>query len=274
MVQPAIARLALLVMVIVLVPSGADAAAPLFAEPMHLTREVADPISGSTSKIDEYCFGNRVVSLRGTEPSIADDEKGELTEIDRTKGTYSVTSFDAIARALPEASSGAAKKIENQRAPELTDLGVRPVGARGGRAFESRIESPGASRKVEVVVDEQLKLSREGIEVLIGAAFPLRRSPEHDITIAASGRDRASGKVGPGFARDHALPLEQTVTWEIDGDTLRVENRIVRVGNELPPPDLIAIPPGATLVESDLVLRKKMLEELDRLPSANPAARP
>ncbi|MGK2860044.1 MAG: hypothetical protein ACSLFQ_22840, partial [Thermoanaerobaculia bacterium] len=79
---------------------------------------------------------------------------------------------------------------------------------------------------------------------------------------------------GSGLANDHALPLEQTVTWEIDGESLRVENRIVRVGNELPPHDLIAIPPGAQLVESDIVLRRKMLDDLDRLPSASPTSTP
>lgn len=270
MVQPALPRLVLLIL-IVLVPLGAEAAGPLFTEPMHLTREVADPISGSTSKIEEYCLGSRVISIRDTKTSIADYEKGELTEIDRAKGTYSVTSFDAIARALPEASSGQSKK--NQRDSELTDLGVRPVGTRGGRAFEARIESPGASRRVEVVVDAQLKVSREAVEVLAGAAFPLRRTAENEITIAAAGRDRAGAKAGSGLA-DHALPLEQTVTWDVEGQTLRTTNRIVRVGSELPPPDLIAIPPGAQLVESEIVLRKKMLEELDRLPSASPTVAP
>lgn len=270
-------RVTILVFVCLLVTlaSAAQTSAPLlFDEPLHLTRQVDDPISGTSSSIDEYCVGNRVISIRGSRTSIADYEKGELIEIDRAKGTYSVTSFDAIARSLPDAPNAPARTSGAPRTPELTDGGVRPVGSRGGRLFEARIADSQATRHVEVVVDQQLRLTREAVEVLVGVAFPLRRSAEGDIAIAAAGRDRAAGKVGAGLVRDHALPLEQTVTWEIDGESLRVVNRVVRVGSELPSPDLIAIPPGAQLVESDIVLRKKMLEELDRLPSASPTAAP
>lgn len=270
-------RVTILVFVCLLVTlaSAAQTSAPLlFDEPLHLTRQVTDPISGTTSSVDEYCAGNRVVSIREGRTSIADYDKGELLEIDRAKGTYSVTSFDAIARSLPDAPSTAARKSGGAQIPELTDNGVRPVGNRGGRAFEARIDDPQASRRVEVVVDQQMKVTREAVEVLVGAAFPLRRSIESDIALAAAGRERGAGKLGARPARDHALPLEQTVTWTVDGDTLRVVNRIVRVGNELPPADLIAIPPGAQLVESEIVLRKKMLDELDRLPSASPSVAP
>lgn len=246
----------------------------LFDEPLHLTRQVSDPISGTTSRLDEYCVGNRVVSIRDARTSIADYDKGTLTEIDRAKGTYSVTSFDALARALPEPASSSNRKSGISPSPDLVDAGVRPVGNRGGRAFEARIVEAQTLRKIEVVVDQELKLSREAVEVLVGAAFPLHRSAESDIAITAAGHDRVAGKAGSGLVRDHALPLEQIVTWEIDGETLRVENRVIRVGNESPPPDLIAIPPGAQLVESDIVLRKKMLEDLDRLPSAAPSVAP
>lgn len=246
----------------------------LFVSPLHLTRQVSDPISGTTSTLDEYCAGNRVVSVRDSRTSIADYDKGTLTEIDRAKGTYSVTTFDAIARALPEARDTSTRKTGGSGTPELVDEGVKPVGNRGGHAFVARVSEPNASRKVEVVVDQQVKLSRDAVEVLVGAAFPLRRSVESEVALEASGRDRASGKSANETTNDHSLPLEQIVTWEIDGETLRVENRIVRVGNESPPPDLIAIPPGAQLVESEIVLRKKMLEDLDRLPSANPSVAP
>lgn len=269
-------RVTILVFVCLLVTlaSAAQTSVPLFDEPLHLTRQVTDPISGTTSSVEEYCAGNRVVSIREGRTSIADYDKSELVEIDRAKGTYSVTSFDAIARSLPDAPSASARKSGGAQIPELTDNGVRPVGNRGGRAFEARIDDAQASRRVEVVVDQQMKVTREAVEVLVGAAFPLRRSIEGDIALAAAGRERGAGKLGARLPRDHALPLEQTVTWTVDGDTLRVVNRIVRVGNELPPADLIAIPPGAQLVESEIVLRKKMLEELDRLPSATPPVAP
>jgi hypothetical protein len=255
-------------MIAVLLPMQLAASEVLFPEPLHLTREVTDPISGTTVQLEEYCYASRVISIRDGKTSIADYEKGELTEIDRTKGTFSVTSFDALARALADQGPVSAKKSDRRRDPELTDLGVRAVGNRGGRAFEARIDNPGASQKIEVVVDQQMKLSRAAVEVLVGAAFPLRRTQENEIVLAVSGRDRAAARVGSGSAvRDHALPLEQVTTWNLEGETLRVTNRIIRIGNELPPPELIAIPPGAAEVESEIVLRSKMLEELDRLPS-------
>lgn len=254
--------------------AGQDLASPLFAEPLHLTREVSDPISGTTSRLEEFCSGNRVISILGTRTSIADYEKGELTEIDRAKGTYSITSFDAVARAMPDAPIRSANERGMGSAPELTDVGVRPVGVRGGRAFESTIDGADSSRKVEVVVDQQLRLSRGAVEVLVGAAFPLRRTAENEIAIAAAGHHRGGAEKGSGLVRDYALPLEHSVTWSLDGDTLRVVNRIVRVGSELPAPDLTAIPPGARLVTSAIVLRKQLLDELDRLPSASPAANP
>ncbi|MCM2314883.1 MAG: hypothetical protein NDJ92_07010 [Thermoanaerobaculia bacterium] len=254
--------------------TGQAMVSPLFAEPLHLTREVSDPISGTSSRLEEFCFGNRVISILGTRTSIADYEVGELTEIDRAKGTYSITSFDVVARALSDGPIASANERGTRRAPELTDAGVRSVGARGGRAFEATIVGADSTRKVEVVVDQQLRLSRGAVEVLVGAAFPLRRTEENEIAIAAAGLVRGGAEKGSGLARDHALPLEQAVTWSLDGDTLRLVNRIVRVGSELPALELTAIPPGARLVTSGIVLRQQLLEELDRLPSASPAANP
>src|SRR5260370_24106548 len=79
--------------------AAALAAGPLFPTPLHITRQVHDTISGKTAVLDEYGYGNRLVDIRGSRTSIADYEKGELVEIDRASGTYSVTRFDAVARA-------------------------------------------------------------------------------------------------------------------------------------------------------------------------------
>jgi hypothetical protein len=43
-----------------LVATHAIAAEMLFPEPLHITREIADPISGSTVTVEEYCHGNRI----------------------------------------------------------------------------------------------------------------------------------------------------------------------------------------------------------------------
>jgi len=151
---------------------------------------------------------------------------------------------------------------------------VRTPPGRGGRAFTSRLTGAADSRAIEVVVDDQVKLSRDAVEVLVGAAFPLHSSDESQIAIAAAARDASFAKGGSGQRRDHSLPLEQTVTFESEGESLRMQNRVTRVGNEVAPLELVAIPPGARLVESDIILRERMLDEVDRLPGDQTGTRP
>ena len=67
---------------------------PLFPSPLHITRELSNPVSGTTTVIDEYCQGNRVVAVSGQKTAIADYDKGVITEIDFAGGTYSVTKFE------------------------------------------------------------------------------------------------------------------------------------------------------------------------------------
>ena len=113
------------------------AAGPLFPAPLHLTRQVQDPISERTTVFDEYASGNRLISVRGSRTSIADYEKGELIEIDRDAGTYSVTRFDAIARAtknqaLPQAKSTikstGSKATKLQRSAQLFEAEIKGFG--------------------------------------------------------------------------------------------------------------------------------------------------
>lgn len=47
-------------------------ATALFPKPLHLVRRVDDPISKTIATIDEYCLGNRVVTVRGSKVAIAD----------------------------------------------------------------------------------------------------------------------------------------------------------------------------------------------------------
>ena len=74
---------------------GADA---LFPRPLHLVRRVDDPISKTSAMIDEYCVGNRVVTVRGAKVTIADYDAQQLTEIDHAAQTWSVTPFADIAQ--------------------------------------------------------------------------------------------------------------------------------------------------------------------------------
>ncbi len=84
------ARTVALVLLLLATPSPSTAAEVLFPERLHLTRTVSDSLSGSTSTVEEYLQGNRMISIRGSRVSIADYEKGELTEIDRDANTYSM----------------------------------------------------------------------------------------------------------------------------------------------------------------------------------------
>ncbi len=91
----------------ILVVTPAIAAEVLFPEPLHITREITDPISGSTVTVDEYCHGNRIGAVEGPRTAIVDYERGEITSIDRSRGTFSVTSFEAVASAQQGAGESA-----------------------------------------------------------------------------------------------------------------------------------------------------------------------
>ena len=49
-----------------------EAAEVMFPSPLHLTREVSDPITGGSSQIEEYAHGNRIVSITPRRTAIAD----------------------------------------------------------------------------------------------------------------------------------------------------------------------------------------------------------
>lgn len=234
--------------------SPLSAAAPIFPTPLHLTREVSDPISGRTVVIDEYAYGNRLVAVRDHVTAIADYEKGELIEIDRGAGTWSVTRFETIAKAArlqgaPEAATASSQPSARR---ELKALGAKAT--KSGRAADF-FRAEGESQSVEVALDRNVRVSREALEVLLGIAYPGTRGEHHDLVIdAARGANDAPGRrisAAGSPAGEYALPLEQTL--EVDaGGAGRVEFRssVIRVGSETPPADLLAIPPGARLVES------------------------
>jgi hypothetical protein len=248
------------------------AAEPLFPAPIHLSREVHDPISGKTVVVQEYGYGNRLVSVRGPKTSIADFEKSELIEIDRDAGTYSVTRFETIAKAgrsLPSASARAASAR-----PALRPVGSKVTAAgKAAEVFESSIEGDDGNRSVvQITVDRSVGLSRAALEVLTGAAYPATRTPEHDMLFAASapGRTRmTTDAAGSRADREYALPVEQLVRHHVDGQTIEYRTVVTRVGSEMPPADVISIPPGARLVDSRAVAIARELDRIDN-PSTVP----
>lgn len=219
----------------------AGAAEVLFPRPLHLTRRIEDPFSKTPIVVDEYCAGNRIVTVRGERVVIADYDRQEITEIDRAASTYSITRFDEIAKTIPAARPLAKRRNGTSRA-----LGT--YRAESGRAVE-RFEIAAETTRIELGVDRSVKLQRPAIDVLLGAAYPYSPSAEHELLVEAAGA---------------ALPAEQIVTHDFEGQAVVTRNVITRVADELIAPELTAIPPGAKRVESRLQQTLDTAALLDR----------
>jgi hypothetical protein len=261
------------------VASLANAAEPLFPAPLHITRQVHDPISNTTVVLDEYAYGNRLVSVRGAKTSIADYERGELTEIDRDDATYSVTRFDRLARAYAATGAGAEVAALQSQDGRTARVQLRSTGmkatkiGRNAEYFEAELQPEPMKRTVAVAVDVQTTLSKEALEVLLGAAYPNPRRAEHDVIFTAAARDRRGSGVQANALTSpqvYALPIEQSLTIELDGQKLEMHTSVLRVGTELPAADLLSIPAGARLVTSRIVAVQNELEQLDRPQSKTP----
>lgn len=261
-----------------------SAAEPLFPTPLHLTRQVHDPIAGTTVLLEEYGYGNRLVSVRGHKTSIADYERGELTEIDRETSTYSVTRFEKIAQALHAAGGDGvatnAASAQSSTQPSTADkpralrsLGIKATKqGRNAEYFEGELDSKEMKQKIEVAVDRTAYVSRQALEVLLGAAYPGIRRPEHDAILdaAAPRRGNVSTNAAAPQTALYALPVEQAMTIDLDGQSIEFRTSVVRVGAEGPPADLVAIPAGARLVTSRIVAVQNELDLLDHPASPAP----
>lgn len=238
----------------------------LFPEPLHLTRRIDDPISGSSVTLEEYCAGNRIVTVRGRKVAITDYEKQQLTEIDHDGATYSITGFDEIAR------------LNTKRAPRVmalktgTPMEPRSLGVRASASgksldtFEVRAEALADKPTLQIGVDRSVSISREALDALLGAGYPNERSWQHEaITRAAtpvqSRMQAATNSVSQ--KPEYALPADQSMTWQIDGRELTLRNAVIAVDNRPPPADLLLIPRGAKQIESHAVTTQRLLEELD-----------
>jgi hypothetical protein len=266
--------LALCALVAVAFVSSAAGAEAIFPVPLHLTREVHDPISGKTVVLNEYGYGNRLVSVRGDVTAIADYEKGELTEIDRRAGTYSVTRFATIAKAVKlQGGPGGGESEALAAESSLREQRPQPVEALGAKATKSGrtaefFRAEVDSQKIEVAVDRSVRVSQEALEVLLGAAYPGTRSRQQDVIMSA-----ARGPQQQESAT-YALPLEQTFEVRTGEEPVQFRSSVLRVGNEPPPADAVAIPAGARLVVSRTAAVLEELELLDSAPLVPPAKKP
>lgn len=190
----------------------------LFPTPLHIVRRIEDPIAKTTTTVDEYCAGDRIVAVSGSRVTITDYAEQRLTEIEHVGGMYSITSFADIAKARPAA--------------------------------------PDAKVDVKVDVDRTIALSRDAVEALVGAAYPNRRAAQHDQILAAAAPPAASGRIAAQSTSDaYGLPSQTSITFDgltfrnlvvrvdhdlppqqlllIDPGATRVESRLTRTSREL-----------------------------------------
>lgn len=245
----------------------------LFPRPLHITREVRDSLAADPSVVDEYCHGNRIVSIAGSRTAIADFGARTLTEIDFERGTWSVTSFEALASAREALAPGGARaSSRDESSPwRVEHRGPRAVGPRRGDSFELRHDAGEVRRTVRITADRELTLSRPALEALLGLGHPNRRDEGGEALVEALARSgsRIAADAAGASTRELPFPLEHVMRIEMDGEVIERASVVLRVGEELPPPERLAVPPGATLVESRHVAAHRLMLELDGGAAAN-----
>lgn len=248
----------------------AMAAPAMFPKPLHMVRRVEDPFAKKPVVVDQYCTGDRIVTVSGKRVTIVDYAQQQVTEIDHDAATYSVTRFDEIARAkAPSSRAASAAPQTASAAPKVTPLGVRS--SAGGRSVDS-FEIEMQRMKIVAGVDRSVPLSRDAFEALIGAAYPNARRPEHDALVGAAAGPGTRGRIASNSTAetsDYGLPAEQTVTVQNeDGSTITTKTSLLHLDGDLPPPALLNIEPGAKRVESRITRFAHEMHEADTIPTA------
>ncbi|HEY8182009.1 MAG TPA: hypothetical protein VII32_07195 [Thermoanaerobaculia bacterium] len=210
-----------------LVVSSSLGAGTLFPTPLHVVRRIDDPISKTSTTVEEFCTGDRIISINGARVAITDYGSQTLTEIDHASATYSVTRFDDIAKARPN------------------------------------VDTRGKAR-VTVSVNRSIALTRDAVEAIVGAAYPNHRDSRHEKILAAAAPIN-SGRVAAQSIESTAygLPTETSIEFE---DGLIYKNVVVSFDHDLPPALMMLIDPRATRVESRLTRMTREMQQLDRLP--------
>lgn len=226
----------------------------LFPAPLHITREVVSPVSKTRSVVEEYCSGNRVVSVSGSRTAIVDYDRNEMTAIDFAAGTYSITKFEEIAKANQGIGGGmnAVALAGDAREWKIEPRGGSVVASRPGETIEAERKVNHLRQSIRVTADQQLALSRGAVEALLGSSYPNAPDAAARVVLDALRKDA-----------DYRLPLEHIVRFDLDGEIVESRSVVLRVGSELAPPDVLAIPPGAKLVETGAVAARKQLDELE-----------
>lgn len=251
-----------------LLSSSIAGAAVRFPKPIHIVRRLEDPIAHRVTTVDEYCSGERLVSVNGNKVVITDYDQQQVTEIDRERATYSITPFADVAAAQPHAAATPAANAASAPQWKRTPLGMKS--SRGGRSVDT-VAFENGGRRMEVGVDRQIALTADGVEALVGAAWPARRGEEHEQMLAAARAtkpSRITAQSDTTAPAEYGLPSETALTVEVNGTSLTFRNSVVRVTNETVPDDLLRIAPGSTRIESALTRVARELREADLPPVA------
>ena len=241
----------------------AAAAPALFPKPLHLVRRVEDPFAKKPIVAEQYCAGDRVVTIAGDRVTIVDYAQQQVTEIDRKSSTYSITGFDEIARFNAQPASAA----KSATTPKVTPLGMKTSAS--GRSADS-FEIENGRVKVVAGIDRSVALSRDAVEVLIGSAYPGVKRPEHDALLGVAIAPRTGGRIAANSAAapaEYGLPIEQTVSvHNEDGTTATTRISILRFDSDPPPAAALAIPPEAKRIESRVSRFAQEMHDADTIP--------
>ena len=232
----------------------------LFPSPLHLTRRIMDPFSEQPVIVEEFCQGNRVVSVIGPVTAIADYAAGTLTRIDRDARTFSVTSFADLARSGP---AGIVKRPGVSQQPwRVSSSGRGEVGGRTAERVVIERQVGGGRHELEIATDPLVLMSRPAAEALLGFGFPAApRAAEAELIFGAlskGGGGSRSGLQGVG------LPLAQIERFSSEGEELESRNEVTRVGSEGIDPKLLEVPAGSVRVELEQLDVWRKLEEVDQ----------
>ena len=271
-----VCRTALLALSLSALCVDAAPARVLFPTSLHLTRQVLDPVTGSTLTFEEYCYGNRVVSVSADKTVITDYDKQEITEIDRRAGTYSISRFDEVATVSAAAQNTMTTHEDVDAAGVKRERWTATPRGRSGSAAGRSVEqfefteTGQSGRKVEVGIDRSVVLSEEAVEVLIGAAYPNPRREEHEPLLRAAGVRDSTHAITTNASQEqtYGLPVTQAFTYSDSGSEVTFRITVTRIGAEAPAPESLIIPPAAKRVESRAVALRRQLRELD-LPSTS-----
>src|SRR5207237_5538476 len=110
-------------------------ASALFPKPLHLVKRIDDPLAKKPVTIDEYCYGDRIVSISGDRVTVIDYAAQTVTEIDHAASTWSVTRFDESAARPKHAAPKSASEVARRGTPARRE---RTAAGRGGGGHTSR----------------------------------------------------------------------------------------------------------------------------------------